>query len=218
MAPIATAPQTGVLDETRKEQTKAIEGETRSPAELHVLVAVAVIQQGIDLLSSNITLNDQLTYQSKYIPGSTIGKHLRHARDHFAMLFECISDREGQSSSPVTPVILTYDSRKRNTPMESSIEAARAALLETVISLQETVPNVNLDHAINLHAVTPYPQVMQTSFGREVWFSSLHAIHHWSMIRVIMAEQGLQVDDTFGVAPSTLVYRGQEGPLGKARI
>lgn len=84
-----------------------------------------------------------------------------------------------------------------------------------VEQLREIVPNVALDEPITLHAVTPFPAVMQTTFARELWFTSLHAIHHWSMVRVIAAEQGLEADPSFGVAPSTIQFR-QSGaaPLG----
>jgi hypothetical protein len=50
-------------------------------------VAIDIINQAIDLLSS-LADDKQLTYQSKYIPGSTIGKHLRHARDHYVLLVQ----------------------------------------------------------------------------------------------------------------------------------
>jgi hypothetical protein len=36
-------------------------------------VAVIVLQQGMDLVEKHLTSDDQLTYQSQYIPGSTIG-------------------------------------------------------------------------------------------------------------------------------------------------
>jgi len=87
--------------------------------------------------------------------------------------------------------------------MESSREAARIAIENTVAQLKEIVPGIPLDAPITLHAITPYSQTMQTTFGREViqrkrypssfvdrltpltlqlWFAGLHAVHHWSMV------------------------------------
>ena len=31
-------------------------------------------------------------------------------------------------------------------------------------------------------------------------------------------KQNIELEETFGFAPSTLVYKGSEGPLGKAKI
>ncbi|KAI0762650.1 hypothetical protein C8Q74DRAFT_1291421 [Fomes fomentarius] len=167
-------------------------------------VAAAILRQGVDLVENGLTSDEHLTAHSNYIPGSTIGKHLRHARDHFVLLLDA------NASSP--PHVLSYDQRLRNTPMESSRTAARDALNECIANLQEAVPKARIAEPITLHAVTPYPQVMETTFGRELWFASLHAIHHWSMVRVIAGELGVQVEDSFGFAPSTLVHAALSKP------
>ena len=109
------------------------------------------------------------------------------------LLMECLS-------STSLPHTLDYDVRSRNTPMESSREAARDALNATIEQLKEIVPNARMTDPITLHAITPYPQAVQTTFGREVlyihdvdlqsfefhnpqlWFAGLHAVHHWSMV------------------------------------
>ena len=52
--------------------------------------------------------------------------------------------------------------------MESSREAARIAIENTVAQLKEIIPGIPLDAPITLHAITPYSQTMQTTFGREV--------------------------------------------------
>ncbi|CAL1696431.1 unnamed protein product [Somion occarium] len=155
-------------------------------------VASIVLSQAVDLVENSLTSDEQLSEPSKFIPGSTIGKHLRHARDHFALLVDCMSSKPPQ--------------------------AAKEALEGIVAQLEKVVPSASLNETLTLHAVTPYPQIVQTTFGRELWFGSLHAIHHWSMIRVIAGELGITLEDSFGFAPSTLVYQGSEAPLGKSRI
>lgn len=160
---------------------------------------------------------------------------MRHARDHFELLLDTLN------SPP--PYVFSYDSRKRNTPMETSRASAYEALSSTISRINDlslacqrhsqsdrdflTVHGrkIDLDEAITLNAVTPTMQALQSSFGRELWFTSLHAVHHWSMIRVIAGEQvspvpanyrrtdrlkpqkNIKIDGSFGVAPSTLVYR-----------
>jgi len=137
-------------------------------------VSMAVLSQALDLVETVLTSDDQLTIHSKYLPGSTIGKHLRHVRDHFLLLLDSISSQRLHE--------LSYDTRLRNTPMETKLEDARVALKDIISTLEEVVPTTKLEEPMTLHAITPHMQVLQTSFGRELWFASLHAVHHWSMV------------------------------------
>ncbi|KIK71313.1 hypothetical protein GYMLUDRAFT_211427 [Collybiopsis luxurians FD-317 M1] len=176
-----------------------------------LFVAQTVLKQAVDLLDHDLEHDEQLTVQSKFLPGSTIGKHLRHARDHFELLLTCIT------SPP--PYVLNYDVRSRNTPMETNRAAARTALMETMQRLKDIVPTCNWNEPITLNAVTPFSQTFQTSFARELWFAGLHCVHHWSMVRVIAGEMNIKLaDECFGFAPSTLVASGREHSLGKAKI
>jgi len=53
--------------------------------------------------------------------------------------------------------------------MESSKAAAKEALKDTLGRLEKLVPNGALvDARLTLNAVTPHPQVFETTFGREV--------------------------------------------------
>jgi hypothetical protein len=88
------------------------------------------------------------------------GKHLRHARDHFALLIECVSGP--------APYIFSYDTRIRNTPMENNLSEAREALKQVISRVGEVVPTANLDLPLTLNAVTPFMQTFETTFGREV--------------------------------------------------
>lgn len=140
-------------------------------------VSKTVLLQAVDLLDNYLTSDDQLTMHSKFLPGSTIGisnlcqkhlshtnitigKHLRHARDHFVLLVKCISSPQ--------PHVLSYDTRNRNTPMESNRSAAREALVETIQHLETVILSTQMNAPITLHAVTPHPQQFETTFGREV--------------------------------------------------
>ncbi|KAJ1310357.1 hypothetical protein OPQ81_007095 [Rhizoctonia solani] len=171
-------------------------------------VARDVMAQAIDLLENTLTDDKQLTYRSKYIPGSTIGKHLRHARDHFILLSKAVLDvTSAKSSNGQAPVTLSYDARIRDTPMETSIAAGIEAFGEAIKQLEDISKYASEDLPVVLTADTgPYQQVLSTTYGRELWFGSLHAIHHWSMVRVIAGELGLTLNADFGVAPSTINY------------
>jgi len=187
--------------------------EEHTPLENLLAVSETVVRQAIDFVRDDLSSDEQLTFRSKYIPGSTIGKHLRHARDHFILLLESLDADTGKVQDE-----LSYDVRTRNTPMETSCAAAMEALDDCANRLVQLVPKSDLDADLVLNAVTPHMQRFKTSFGRELWFAALHAVHHYSMIRVIAGEQGIKLEDTFGFAPSTLVYHGTEGPLGKSKF
>lgn len=97
------------------------------------------------------------------------GKHLRHARDHFVLLVDSIPGPSESSDAAATSVpAFSYDVRSRNTPMETSRAAAIEALNECIEKLTVIVPRVPLNQPVALNAVTPHPQVFQTTFGREV--------------------------------------------------
>ncbi|KAG9314577.1 hypothetical protein JVU11DRAFT_5379 [Chiua virens] len=168
-------------------------------------VSSTTLRQALDLVDNVLTKDDQLTVQSKYLPGSTIGKHLRHARDHFMLLIDCILGTQ--------PYVLSYDVRNRNTPMESSLSEAHNALVFAISHLKEleSSPSISLDQIMTLNAVTPFSHTFETTFGRELWFAALHAVHHWSMVRVIAGEMDMSLPDDFGFAPSTLMYKGSDG-------
>ncbi|ORX39023.1 hypothetical protein BD324DRAFT_618270 [Kockovaella imperatae] len=71
---------------------------------------------------------------------------------------------------------------------------------------------------VELIAITPTKEVLSSSIGRELWFCSLHAIHHFSMLRTIAVhELGLDLPVEFGTAPSTLLYRGKGWQLPDER-
>ncbi|KAG6837036.1 hypothetical protein H0H93_015899 [Arthromyces matolae] len=170
---------------------KSSSSSTTDPVANLLYVSKTVLHQAIDLLDNYLTSDDQLTESSKILPGSTIGlesfsyfrpslkltiyssgKHLRHARDHFVLLMDSVS------SSP--PHTLSYDKRCRNTPMESSRSAARAALLEAIEQLETHVHSAQLDTPLTLQAVTPELQEFKTTFGRECYFfdSDIGGFHY----------------------------------------
>jgi hypothetical protein len=159
--------------------TVASQGNFSDPLTQQLSVAKTVLLQAIDLLDNYLTSDEQLSTSSQYLPGSTIGtcragtlicldftstlstgKHLRHARDHFVLLAACMLQPP--------PYILSYDTRIRNTPMETSRSSAKEALLEAIRQLEEVVPSANMNSPITLHAVTPHIQEFQSTFGREV--------------------------------------------------
>lgn len=175
---------------------------TASPDKTIALRNVAAdwLQTGIQLLQNVLTADAQLNTVSSLVPGSTVGKHLRHLHDHFRILLDAAVSPDNE---------VDYDSRGRNMPMETSIPVALkefCTLRERLLDQNQHIHRVpSSDLPLRLSATTPHPLQFHTSFGRELWFASLHAIHHYALIRVIVTgELGLQLPADFGVAPSTI--------------
>ncbi|KAI5479712.1 hypothetical protein MNV49_002973 [Pseudohyphozyma bogoriensis] len=151
-------------------------------------IAVHYIQQTLDLLTSTVTEDEHLSFSSNLIPGSTIGKHLRHLHQHFLLL---LSSLPSSSSAPTEPLSLSYDVRSRNLASETSHAAAVASFEDLKERLAEG-RNVPSGLSVKLEAVTPVVVQVESSWAREV---------------IAVGELHLSVPPDFGVAPSTLAFR-----------
>ncbi len=138
------------------------------------------------------------TADATTIRGGTIGKHVRHALDHFAAAL----------GGTANPAPIDYDHRARNVPMETE----RASALATIRAIQAQIGA--LDEAAMASPVRirvmlasdGSEAVLPSTLVRELAFATHHAIHHNAMMKTIAAEFGLEVGDQFGKAPSTLNF------------
>lgn len=110
-----------------------------------------------------------LTHESTLIPGSTIGKHLRHSLDHYRLLLDAVP----RTSAAAGVMEVNYDTRVRMVDMETSPQAALGAFKDMDKKLSQAVQAADLDQDIRLTALTPYHQEFGTTFGREVSKHSL---------------------------------------------
>ncbi|GAA6061717.1 hypothetical protein JCM10212_004949 [Sporobolomyces blumeae] len=190
------------------------------PAEQLYRTAQHYIGQVVDLLERTVTTDSQLRHQSKLSAGSTLGKHLRHLHDHYRLLLDALPTAAPEAgSSDIAPdrvLNVNYDVRLRNGDAESRHDAAVASfkhLSERLRTETKAGKGVPASQRVRLTAVTPEKVVVESTFGRELWFASFHAVHHFALIRVIaVSELGLEVPDDFGVAPATLVHRHELTP------
>ncbi|KAF9326790.1 hypothetical protein BG006_009822 [Podila minutissima] len=155
----------------------------------------------------------------------TIGKHVRHLHDHYRLLLTTYpknQDTAGQWR-------VDYDARSREVPMETNIDVAIEELEKIQFMLEDYRDTLYTDHhhqqrqhdqepqerfdllqPVTLQAtIDPAraPVRFQSTFGRELWFCSLHAVHHFAMIKVICGEYGMSLMEGFGLAPSTVQHR-----------
>jgi len=156
-----------------------------------------ILEQPIGLIAN--MSQDIFTQESKLMPKSTIGKHIRHMSDHFRILL---------SNPDLTCNDVNYDLRSRNVAAETD-PAATIQLLKELQSRLPALGHLPFDTSITLTAtIDPNmpPEQYQSSLGRELWYCCIHAIHHYASVKTICLEHGLEVPDTFGVAPSTLQH------------
>ncbi len=139
------------------------------------------------------------TFKCDSLFGSTIGMHFRHIIEFYDCCFE--QKEKG---------IINYDLRNRNTALEQDINFGIITINKVIDSIHQLKhsKNENLILVSGLNKETKNNGV-ETSFYRELSYCMDHCIHHQSLIKIALLEQGLVhlIDKNFGVAFSTQKYR-----------
>lgn len=138
---------------------------------------------------------DEYTVPIKALTESSIGEHTRHIIEIFQELFV------GYDSG-----IVNYDARKRNRKIQLEIDFAIECIAEIVTKLdRENIP---------LEIITVYNEheaKIKSNYSRELMYAIEHCIHHQAIIKIGLVSLGItEVDTNFGVAKSTVNYRGQK--------
>ena len=158
----------------------------------------AVQQVFLQLTDSlNQLQSDQYVHSCKNLSGNTIGQHVRHIIE----MFQCLD--AGYQKGEVD-----YEERKRDKQIETDKDFATNLLKE--ISRQISGENKTLYLLTYYDELQEQPEKISTNYFREIAYNLEHTIHHMALIRVGLRELGdLPVDDSYGVASSTLKYRKQ---------
>ena len=158
----------------------------------------AVQQVFLQLTDSlNQLRHDQYNHSCSNLSGNTIGQHVRHIIE----MFQCLEDGYGKGE-------VDYEKRKRDKQIETDKEFATYLLKE--ISRQISRENKSLFLLTYYDELQEKPEKISTNYFREIAYNLEHTIHHMALIRVGLRELGdLKVDDSYGVASSTLKYRKQ---------
>lgn len=151
-------------------------------------------------MNSLVDVLQQLPGQSSYaapcseLSNASIGQHTRHIIE----LYQCLIWGYGTGE-------IHYDDRKRNTLYENEIAAAVDAVKEIQLQLQQP------DKTVRIFCEDPDNAVcIESNYYREVLYNLEHCIHHQALIKVaLLSIKDIRIDDSFGVAPSTLQYRQQ---------
>lgn len=130
------------------------------------------------------------------------GAHLRHILE-FYDCFLC-GMRTGY---------IDYDARRRDPVIERSRAEAARRIQEIIASLnsgsyehENFIVMVRMEGADELGITGGW---LASSVSRELQALSSHTIHHFALIAMTLRAQGVPVDLSFGVAPSTLHHQNR---------
>ena len=158
----------------------------------------SVFNKSAEALNSLINvlqqLPDSVSYcnQCEALSNATIGQHTRHIIE----LYQCLL--AGYPSGKIN-----YDDRKRNPLYENDTNASIAVIKEIQQHLQQPDKPVNIFCGADDNSVC-----IESNYYREVLYNLEHCIHHQALIKVaLLTIKNINIDGSFGVAPSTLQYR-----------
>jgi len=143
------------------------------------------------------SINDrQYTESMEILSNATIGQHVRHMLEFYVAIEDATSTGK-----------VDYDARKRSLEMETSVESA----LETIKLSKNNILSYSSDKALKMSGNYSIDNIeastISTSLSRELAYSMDHTIHHLAIIKNALKLQGVDLDENFGVAPSTIRYR-----------
>lgn len=160
-----------------------------------------LVQVNIGWLRQALALLDQMddemfsTSPSGLAPHRA-GSHLRHVLE----FYQCFLD--GLATSRID-----YDARKRDELIERRRQSATTSI-RSIISLLEEVSSFEEDWELAVRMENADEDVyLISSVGRELQALSSHTIHHFALIAITLRLHGFDVDQDFGMSPSTLRYQ-----------
>lgn len=155
-----------------------------------------VLARLLDDLASVLLQTSSAVYTARPLPGvsGSIGEHVRHILDHVTAVV----------ATPEASV-LTYDRRQRGT----SVEIDSAAAIRSIWRIKAILNSTDVDamnRPVSVAIVLDRggePALMQSTRGRELAFVLGHTVHHRALIAMLLAIAGVDVPESFGLAPTT---------------
>jgi len=151
---------------------------------------VSVLSEGIELLEKL-----EAARYSEAVPGLDsrgIGPHVRHLIEFFGALTR---DLPGGW--------IDYDLRARDAKLESDRDSALETLRGTALRIASLA---ELDRDPELHVRQDGSPWSRSTLARELGALHSHAVHHYSLIALLLRGSGHEPPAELGVAPATLAY------------
>lgn len=165
----------------------ALDGGTRSDRDGLEQELVGQLRTAKDLI---VSLEDA-SYAGE---SGSIGAHVRHNLNFVEAVIAGIPSRS-----------IDYANRSR----DRRIETERLAAVAKIDELIARIEGMQFDLAMPLTITSEVDAATchSSSLGRELEFVISHTIHHHALIKERLHHLGIEFDEAFGVAPSTLEYR-----------
>lgn len=160
----------------------------------------SVVLGDLKNLLENIT-DTSFSQKNNSLFGASIGEHFRHIIEFYL----CVLDNNIQE-------IINYDLRKRDHVLETKAKEGIYVINRVLDELEQLEPHqdipVTIETSLDKNQAN---KGVSSSFFRELMYCLDHCIHHQSLIKIGLMEQGLThiVNANFGVAFSTQQYRNQ---------
>ena len=154
-----------------------------------------LLRENVEVLRQGLVLLDRLDDHQfgTGVPALKLagpGAHVRHVIDFYRRLLEGLGEGD-----------IDYDRRERDPRIESERSVCRAALLDLQARLQ-SIERADRSVAVRCDQL---PGASST-LARELQGLVSHTVHHYALIAVAVRAHGVEPDEAFGVAPSTLAY------------
>lgn len=151
-------------------------------------------------LSQTIELLTPIQYQEKckQLSGASIGQHCRHILELFKEL-----------SSGYQNGMICYEKRLR----DQSLETNKSKAINEIENVQQNLhfPNKQLILVVEIGTESHLEFKVETNYFRELLYNLEHSIHHMALIRIGINElSNIEIPESFGVASSTIKYRGNQ--------
>ena len=129
----------------------------------------------------------------------SIGTHFRHCLDFAANFLQGLKIGK-----------MDYSQRERKTEVETNRQQAILHLAFIIRELQavkiEDLEKTVMVKIEEISGLMGRPEWAWSSGLRELEFLQSHTVHHFALIAYKLQALGIEVEDNFGVAPSTLKY------------
>ena len=128
------------------------------------------------------------------LSGASIGEHSRHIIELFQAVLNSYSNG-----------VLNYDNRERNKIIQADKEFASLVIDSLLSDIEKPNKTITLEHKIADETI-----LIETNYFREMLYNLEHCIHHQALIKVAIFQiKYIELNDNFGVAPSTIEFRKQ---------
>jgi len=130
---------------------------------------------------------------------SSLGKHMRHILDHYLCFRRDFHKGE-----------IDYDQRHRDSQLETDKDYALTVCQDIRHFLSQLVIDCQADDSLQVLMCNdvdmPAGELTASSVGRELQFLQGHSVHHFALMATMMKLAGVDINQNFGVAPSTIVH------------